>query len=386
MTGSVGGFLDVPAYGTAQANGTVTITFPSIPSQQHWQGVVSVPTSPSTTKWSVQVNGRTVVQITGTNGYALALNGGDTLSVTGTGAVNVQYQGTMHGQYFPGTRASGLIIPQAPQNTIELQSDTDSLFANTQPINLPLGLFTGTGQIASVVAQRNYETIEVNVIANAQVPDTNPAVVAIQVFNSPATQPAPRLQGSGWQTGLLSVQAQSLAFMGSQFFFPISAIIGDTISVYAFLITAGGGATPLPVLVDVLGHTIYKQPYELRQDGRRKPMGMFIAQQANGVTNTSTNITNVAGFPAGTRALLRDAQLAVGFANAAGGQDGFIAATARGNSASLVTAWVSSAQASDESVTYVNGLLCDPATEVKVGQGTGPSTTAVANITYDLVV
>lgn len=113
--------IDTGADGTSDASGHVTLTFPSVPSQQNWSGQVSVPNAPANSQWQILVNGKLITSVYGTNGYTLNLSGGSVLQIIGTTAPNTSVHGTMHGTYLSGSTPRQLIIPQAVTNVISAQ-------------------------------------------------------------------------------------------------------------------------------------------------------------------------------------------------------------------------------------------------------------------------
>jgi hypothetical protein len=103
------------ATGTADAGGDVTITFAPIAVNSEFTGVVSVPSSPATTVWSVAIDDTVVATNGGSTQYGnLQLNSSDVLALSGSGLVpGQQYQAVLVGSLVFGTAGPVLVTPTA---------------------------------------------------------------------------------------------------------------------------------------------------------------------------------------------------------------------------------------------------------------------------------
>jgi hypothetical protein len=101
----------ITAVGIVDANGNLSIKFPQTSVGAEFTGVVSVPSSPSTTIWNVVINDTTVSTNGGSSQYGpLQLNSSDVLMLEGSGlAPGTQYQGVLIGALVQGT--AGAVIP-----------------------------------------------------------------------------------------------------------------------------------------------------------------------------------------------------------------------------------------------------------------------------------
>ncbi len=105
----------ITAVGIVDAKGNLSIKFPQTSVGAEFTGVVSVPSSPSTTIWNVVINDTTVSTNGGSSQYGpLQLNSSDVLMLEGSGlAPGTQYQGVLIGALVQGTAGAVIPVPTA---------------------------------------------------------------------------------------------------------------------------------------------------------------------------------------------------------------------------------------------------------------------------------
>ena len=103
----------IVANGTADSTGAVTITFPTVNVNTEFTGNVSVPLSPNTAQWIVEVTGTPVSSLGGSSSYGpIQISNTDVLSLTGTGLVaGTQYQAVLIGILVYGTSPAVVPVP-----------------------------------------------------------------------------------------------------------------------------------------------------------------------------------------------------------------------------------------------------------------------------------
>ncbi len=141
-----------PANGTSNAEGELTITFPSVNSNSEFTGVVSIPNAPNTSQTGIYVNDQLIATVGGSSQYgALQLNDSDTLTLIGTGFTpDTQYQGLCNGVVVYGTGGPAIPTPTASQVEAALIGTIEATTPPATPIYGPLAITSGTPFVVDI--------------------------------------------------------------------------------------------------------------------------------------------------------------------------------------------------------------------------------------------
>ena len=218
----------LPADGTSNSAGAITITFPPVAVNSIASGTVSVPGAPQGAVWNVLVNGQSQGQMVGSTPFGtLQIENSDTLSLTATGVLpSTQYQAVFIGAIDYGTVPSAIPTPQA--TAILTSSAPDVLYDST--VNLPA---SGTVTIQNIAMPAPYQSIMV--VLN------NPGNTSImQAIN----------QSNGGYFGENAPVAGGFAYLssfGSTFIFPMVNEPGDNLELK--IVSEAGALTNVPIIV-----------------------------------------------------------------------------------------------------------------------------------------
>lgn len=146
----------LPADGTSNSSGAITITFPQVAVNTIASGVVSVPAAPSGAVWQVLVNGENLGTMIGSTPFGtLQIDNTDQLQLTGTGVLpSTQYSAQFIGAIDYGTVPSAIPTPQA--TAVLSSSPPDVLYSST--VNLPA---SGSVSISGITMPAPYQSIMV---------------------------------------------------------------------------------------------------------------------------------------------------------------------------------------------------------------------------------